>query len=421
MNHRVNRRNFLKGTAALAMPGFTGSSADAAQSGTAKPAKRSLVVDNHAHVFPDQRGAVGYDDPTTHTRRLQAGVSTIWGRFVSSHTDPKYIPEPGEDVGFTMDKYNIWRWRKHGEDVWLRRGAESMIDPVHDPEQMLAHMNFVGVDMAVIQTGYVNAVWGREVYFLDCIRRWPDRFIGAADIDYDLAKSDKHLGTELETLARAVEELGYRGLYSHIPRGQPVDDPRCDPLWKECARLKIPVFLNTGFSPKADYLREIQRLESVSRRFPELKITSNHMGSNVLHPSDPNHVDNPTEFFGLFKLGNFHLEVGYVLAWENEAVWGWDAEYPYPRHKELIRRIYEEFGAGVMVWGADLPWLLRSCTYKQCFDSVRLHTEFMTDDDRGLVLGGNAARIYGVSPKGKRRVACISALNTGLVRPRGHD
>ncbi len=120
-------------------------------------------------------------------------------------------------------------------------------------------------------------------------------------------------------------------------------------------------------------------------------------GSNVLHPSDPDHVDNPTEFFGLFKLGNFYLEVGYVLAWENEAVWGRDSEYPYPRHKELIRRIYEQFGAGVMVWGADLPWLPRAYTYKQCFDTIRRHTEFMTDDDRSLVLGGNAARIYGVS------------------------
>ncbi len=47
---------------------------------------------------------------------------------MSSHTDPKNIPEPGEDVEFTMEKCNIWSWRKHGEDVWLRRGAESMID-----------------------------------------------------------------------------------------------------------------------------------------------------------------------------------------------------------------------------------------------------------------------------------------------------
>ena len=93
-------------------------------------------------------------------------------------------------------------------------------------------------------------------------------------------------------------------------------------------------------------------------------------------------------------MGNFHLEFGYVLAWENEAVWGKDSEYPYPRHRDMIRRIYERFGAKVMLWGADMPWAQRACTYKQCIDTIRHHTEFMTDEDRGLVLGGNAARIY---------------------------
>ena len=43
MNNRVNRRNFLKGSVALAMPGFAQSAADAAQRQTAKPAKRRLV------------------------------------------------------------------------------------------------------------------------------------------------------------------------------------------------------------------------------------------------------------------------------------------------------------------------------------------------------------------------------------------
>ena len=35
----------------------------------------------------------------------------------------------------------------------------------------------------------------------------------------------------------AVEEHGFRGLFSALPKGQPVDDPRCDPLWKEAVRL----------------------------------------------------------------------------------------------------------------------------------------------------------------------------------------
>ena len=396
MNQDLDRRRFLTGSAALAVPGLAGSWT--ASGCTPETPTRSLVIDHHLHVFPDQTGALGYDDPNTHNRIMQGAVRSLWGRFVASHTDPRYIPEPDEEVGFTQGKYGIWRWRKHGEDCWIRRGPQTMADPIHEPEQMLAHMDIVGVDMGVIQTGYMAKVWGREVYYADCIRRWPDRFIGTTDIDYDLTKDDRHLAGELDTLQRAVEGLGYRGLCSHMPKGQPRDDPRADALWKACVRLQIPVFLDTGFNSKADYLREIGEIENVCRRFPELQVVNAHQGSNVLPPSDPNHVDNPTEFFELFKLGNFHLEFGYVLAWENEAVWGAkDSEFPYPRHKEMIRRIYERFGARVMVWGADMPWAGRACTYKQCIDTIRHHTEFMTDEDRSLVLGGNAARIYRVA------------------------
>ena len=397
MKQNMDRRSFLVGTAALATTGSTG--IGRAGTTTPKSTRHSPVIDHHVHVFPDQRGALGYDDPTTHNRKMQAAVRTLWGRFTSSHTDPKYVPEPDEEIGFTQDKYSIWRWRKHGEECWIRRGPQCMTDPIHDPEQMLAHMDIVGVDMGVIQTGYMAPVWGREVYYADCIRRWPDRFIGTTDIDYDLGKNDKHLESELETLTKAVQEKGFRGLCSHLPKGQPRDDRRCDRLWKTCIRLKIPVFLETGFNAKADYLREIGEIENVCRRFPELQVVNAHQGSNVLPPSNPNHVDNPTEFFNLFRMGNFHLEFGYVLAWENEAVWGKDSEYPYPRHRDMIRRIYERFGAKVMLWGADMPWAQRACTYKQCIDTIRHHTEFMSDEDRHLVLGGNAARIYRVPPQ----------------------
>ena len=97
-------------------------------------------------------------------------------------------------------------------------------------------------------------------------------------------------------------------------------------------------------------------------------------------------------------MGNFHLEFGYVLAWENEAVWGKDSEYPCPRHRDMIRRIYERFGAKVMLWGADMPWAQRACTYKQCIDTIRHHTEFMTDKDRHLVLGETPLASNRVSP-----------------------
>jgi predicted TIM-barrel fold metal-dependent hydrolase len=360
-----------------------------------------MIIDNHVHVFPDQAGLVGYQDAETYSRILQRQVRGHWGRMVSSHTDSKYVPEPDENVGFTMGKYGRQHWRKHGEDCWLQRGPVVLADPEHTPEQMLAHMDFVGIDMGVIQAGYMEPNYGREVFFADCIKRWPDRFIGTAEIDYDLSKDDAHLEGEIRKLTRAVEELGYRGLFSHVPGDQQVDDPRCDPLWKEVVRLGIPVYLNTGIKPKqvprAEYLEDIQRMENVLKKYPEMNALDAHIGFHIRHPRDPEYVDNPREFFSLLKLGNFFLEVGYVLAYENWAVWGREFEYPYPRHEQIIKTVYENFGAGVLVWGSDMPWAQRTCPYRQNLDLVRLHTDYMTDEERKLIMGGTLERLFKVA------------------------
>ncbi len=353
-----------------------------------------MIIDNHVHVFPNQAGPAGHPDPGTYARQLQDNIHRYWGRMVTSHREPRFIPDPGEEVGFVVGKYGRFHWKKHGEDCWLQRGPVVMEEMEHTPAQMLAHMDFAGVDMGVIQAGYVEANHGRDAYFADTIKRWPARFMGTVAIEYDLAGDDRHLRTEIGKLTRAVEELGYRGLHSHVPRDQPVDDPRCDPLWREAVRLGVPAYINTGFGSRAEYLDQIQRIGNVLRKFPELNVIDAHIGGNIRHPSDPEYVDNPEEFFPLFKQGRFYLEVGYVLAYENWEVWGKEFEYPYPRHEQIIRAIYERFGAGVMVWGSDMPWAQRTCTYRQNLDLVRLHTDFMTEGDRNLILGGNLAGLF---------------------------
>ena len=356
-----------------------------------------MIIDNHVHVFPNQAGPAGYPDAKTYHRRLQGFVDRVWRyRMNTSHTDPKYIPEPNEDVGFRVGKYGKWHWRKHGEDCWLQRGPVMIEEPEHSAEQVLAHMDSVCVDMAVLEGGYMEPNYEREVFAPPIIKKWPDRFIGTVSIQYDLSQSDEYLRGEIRKLTQAVEEVGFKGLFSHVPKGQPVDDQRCDPLWKEAARLGIPVCIDTGMNSKDAYFEEIRRIESVCRRFPELNVIDGHVGGNMRHPSDPDYVDNPREFFNLFKMGNFYLEFGCVLIFERWSIWGREYDYPYHRHQAIVKTIYENFGPKNMIWGTDLPWGERVCTYRQNWDLMRLHADFMTEEDRKLVMGDNLARIYKV-------------------------
>ena len=85
-----------------------------------------MIIDNHIHVFPDQEGPAGYKNAAAYRVELQKTVSPSWGRMYSSHPDTRYIPDAGEDVGFRVGRFNRFEWQKHGEDVWLQRGAISI-------------------------------------------------------------------------------------------------------------------------------------------------------------------------------------------------------------------------------------------------------------------------------------------------------
>ena len=300
-----------------------------------------MIIDNHIHIFPDQAGPDTGPDPARHVAQLQKTVADFWGRMVSSHTDPKFIPDPDEDVDFTVGKHGRYYWRKHGEACWLQRGPAFMARMESTPEQIIAHMDAVGVDMAVIQADYdyVDFDTGRESYFLDAVRARPDRFLATAAVDYRLSHSDDFLQGQIANLTHAVEDYGFRALFlggEAIP--DQLDDPRCDPLWQEAARLGVPAYVNTGFCSKAKYLEQLRGLKSVLDRFPDLNVIDSHVGGNLLHPSSPEYVETPTELFPLLETGQFYLEAGYVLAYEDYQIWGPDSSTPTPNTPKSSRK-----------------------------------------------------------------------------------
>ena len=64
-------------------------------------------------------------------------------------------------------------------------------------------------------------IWDGINYYPQCIKRWPDRFIGVAELDYDLTLDDKQLEAEVRKLTKAVEELGHKGLFLNHARTCP--------------------------------------------------------------------------------------------------------------------------------------------------------------------------------------------------------
>jgi len=354
-----------------------------------------MIIDVHAHAFPHQGGTCGYEDTKTHVMMQQDFIAPLWGRLVSSTLDEKYIPCPGEDVNFKVGKYGRYYWNKYGKECWIQRYPTMMVEMEWTPEQMIAFMDTERVDKAVLQAVYMKANYCRK-YLADCVKRWPNRFIGTVTIDYDIEKSEEHRQGELKKLRDSVHNDGMQGVFQGYPREQKADDERFEPFWAEMANLKIPHFFFIGFMPKQRYLESIEQIARVLKKFPDVNGIIGHLGGNIKPPSDPDYTDTPSELLNLLKLPNVYFEVGYVLAYENWAVWKENYEYPYPLHTKLIKRIYDEVGAEKLLFGSDMPNTYRTCTYKQCLDLVRLHFDFLNEEGKSLVLGGNAVKLFRV-------------------------
>lgn len=352
-----------------------------------------MIIDAHAHVFPHHGGASGYKDVAAHLKAQQARMGNFWGRMLTNELDPKYIPRPEENVNFRVGKYGRYYWDKQGKEIWLQRFPPIMAEAEWPAEQMIAFMDFAGVEKAVLQAGYMEPNYCRG-YFAEAMTKYPGRFIGTVTTEYDMTKSEKERMAEADKIRKSVEGLGMRGVFQGFLREQPCDDQKYDPYWKTIASLKIPHIFWTGFQPKKDYLEFLGRIGRVMKKFPELRVIVGHLGGNIRPPHDPDFTDTPTELFPLLRLPNFYFEVGYVLAYENWEFWKENYEYPYPLHAQLIKRIYEQVGADRLLWGSDMPFLYRTCTYLQGLDLIRLHFPFLSQEEKNKILGGNAQKLF---------------------------
>lgn len=337
-----------------------------------------MTVDIHAHAFPPLSEASGYESSEAHLRCIQEKTSqSDQMRFEGE------LPRPDEEVEFKVGRYGKFEWVKNGRNCFLRYMSPAVVDTAWPPEHMLAYMDWMGVDKAVLYQGHI---YGRlNDYLADCVKRWPDRFAALAQIDEFKASEESQL-TELK---RSVKINGLKGLYFEVPHRPCVDDRIFDLFWDEFMTLKVPIVLELGRPPTAkQYMEIVSGTEKVLRKYPDIRAIVPVMGSNIRDPQDPEYVEIPKDILNLIQLPNVWYEIGYLLAFDKLE------EYPYPRARKMTREAYESVGADNLVWGSDMPMLMRACTYRQGIDFVRRHCDFLSEAEKDLILGENASNLF---------------------------
>lgn len=266
-------------------------------------------------------------------------------------------------------------WLQHPTAAFLRNPLFSSLmrwrgmDPSLLPEVIPPEFTLAALDAANVGRALVSAWWGPHGPMLAnddvaaLVRAHPDRFAGVASVDL------LHPMEAVRELRRCVRDLGFRALRV-LPWlwNLPPNDRRYYPLYAECVELGIPFCLqvgHTGPMAPSEPGRPIPYLDEVALDFPELTIVGGHIG----YPWTVEMIALAT------KYPNVYIDTSAYKAKR------------YPR--ELVEYL-RGHGRTKVLFGSNFPMI----TPAECLADV--DALGLSDEARGLFLGGNAARVFGI-------------------------
>lgn len=357
-----------------------------------------MIIDSHVHVFPFLDGPCGFPSREDHLRFLQFYL-VGHGQPVRRRRDDVIVPDgtarlaasgrPGpaglSEVNLRAEPNGRFAWTQDGEDRYIHFMPPSLQSNSCSPDAIVAQLAYAGVDTGVLQNAHLYGRLNDD--FAEAARRYPEKFIGLAEVDE--ARADQP--QELDRLRDAIQRKGLRALY-FANRGllwstenPSFDAPRFDDLWDLVDALEIPVFWEIFGIPvwtAENYLVEIDRLARWQARHPGIR-------SVLTHGLDPQLVLAPPEpIERLLRDDRVTIELLYPIGW------GRTHAYPYPELRPVIRQLHRRVGGGRLVWGSDLPNVERNCTYRQSLDYLIRLADFLPPSDLDRILGNNLAEIF---------------------------
>jgi uncharacterized protein len=141
-----------------------------------------------------------------------------------------------------------------------------------DPAELVARMDHLNLKTVVILTG----MWGDKLQTIidNLVKPYPGRFVVFMQLDWSKINeptfSDLMVRQVRDSVARGarglkiLKELGL-GVRDSTGKLISIDDPRLDPVWEECGRLGIPVFIHTA-DPEAFF----HPIDATNERYEEL-------------------------------------------------------------------------------------------------------------------------------------------------------
>jgi predicted TIM-barrel fold metal-dependent hydrolase len=254
-------------------------------------------------------------------------------------------------------------------------------------ETLIAHMDWAGVDRAVVLQG---CFYGEEnAYVSEACKAHPERISGVAFLD----PWDANARAEFDTWAskrvfcglklECTESTGLLGLHP----GARLDETALSWLWHDLDALGWTLVVDLGRPGSASYQTDAVR--GIATSHPTLRVVVAHLGQpGPWLDGDPQGAKLWRNQVLLARLSNVWLDASALPAYRA------DEGYPWPGAAGDLQHAIDLVGPEKILWGTDVPGLLTQGTYPQLRWWAEDALASLTAHERALVLGESAREVF---------------------------
>ena len=240
-------------------------------------------------------------------------------------------------------------------------------------EELITYLDGAGVAQAVLVQsstayGYDNS------YVADCVSRFPDRVVGMCCIDGGAPNAS-------DRLRYWVEERGMAGVrFVLTPANAWIERPESAQVWREAARLEVPVAL-------AGRRLDLAAVGRVLEEYPDARLLLDQManpdasGAAFYAAADP--------LFTLATFPNVYLKFTSVNVRKLRDQ-GVDADV-------FLRTVIQHFGARRVLWGSNFPSSFAVSgdqPYRDLLEQALSIVGGMSPEDRRWIMGETARSVF---------------------------
>ena len=246
-----------------------------------------------------------------------------------------------------------------------------MIDGKNSAEVFLSTMDYAQVSAAVVTQEYIDGI--QNDYLAEVIKRYPERFFMCGMCEFRKPGFFEDAKRLIADGFKAIKIPAQRLL---LPGGRVMlNSEEMMQLfhYMEANHCILSIDLADGDT-------QVEEMNDIIKECPGLKIAIGHFGM-VTRPKW-------LEQIRLALHQNVMIESGGITWLFNEEF------YPFPGAVKAIREAADIVGMDKLMWGSDYPRTITAITYKMSYDFIQ-KTNYLTENEKELFLGKNAARFYG--------------------------